>query len=102
MLALSCWYLSDGYWTNLLSSLSGTGIYTWYWGKLSSILYRCGVIIFVILILIVYVPPPEKFVCKSKKSPTKFFAGMKKNCLQEDDTGKNVFTDNDIEKNCLS
>ena len=45
----------------------------------------------------------KKLVCKSKKSPTKFFAGMKKNCLLEDDTGKKCFHRQRYrKKNCLS
>jgi len=40
---------------------------------------------------------PEKFVCKSKKSPTKLFAGMKKIVCRKMTPEKNVFTD-DTEK----
>ena len=42
----------------------------------------------------------EKFVWKSKTSPTTFFAGMKKNSLQEDDTGKKkeTFSQTTIQK----
>ena len=45
---------------------------------------------------------PEKFVCKSKKSPTKFFAGMKKILYNKMTPEKNVFTDNDTEKKIVS
>ena len=41
---------------------------------------------------------PEKFVCKSKKSPTKFFAGMKKKVCRKMTPEKNVFTGNGTEK----
>ena len=42
---------------------------------------------------------PKKFVCKSKKkSPTKFFAGMKTLVCRKMGPEKNVFTDNDTEK----
>ena len=44
VLALSCRYLSDGDWANLLSTLSGANIYTWHWGKFSRLLYRWDII----------------------------------------------------------
>ena len=40
----------------------------------------------------------NSIVCKSKKSPTKFFAGMKKIVCRKMTPEKSVFTDNDTEK----
>ena len=37
-------------------------------------------------------------IAKAKNAQLNFLQAWKKNCLQEDDTGKNVFTDNDTEK----
>ena len=41
MFAMSCWHVSTGEWTDYLSSLPGTAVYTWYWGKFSVDLWRC-------------------------------------------------------------